>query len=159
MSSTIKVKKSNTIVLKPKNQVKIMYKTVLRIHLILMRIRILDPHWEKMDPDPDSGHFYKIYWIILTKNNFQIFCFISFEIFYPKTWWTIQKWENFYNLSFFKSSDLGFRSKKGFFLQFLVDILPPGSGSVDPHIFEDADPDPGSQNPADPTDPDLDPDP
>ena len=39
-----------------------------------------------------------------------------------------------------------------FFLQFLVDILPLGSGSVDPHIF--ADPDPESQNLADPTDPD-----
>ena len=37
-------------------------------------------------------------------------------------------------------------------MQFLVDILPLGSGSVDPHIF--ADPDPGSQNLADPTDPD-----
>ena len=53
---------------------------------------------------------------------------------------------------FFKSSDLGFRRKKDFFLQFLVDILPLGSGSVDPHIF--ADPDPGSQNLADLTDPD-----
>ena len=38
-------------------------------------------------------------------------------------------------------------------MQFLVDILPLGSG--DPHIYED--PDPGSQNLADPTDPDLDP--
>jgi len=57
-----------------------------------------------------------------------------------------------YNLFFFKSSDLGFRSKV--FMQFLVDILPLGSGSVDPHIFEDLDPDPGSQNLADPTDPD-----
>jgi len=47
---------------------------------------------------------------------------------------------------------LGFWSKKDFFLQFLVDILSLGSGSVDPHIF--ADPDPGSQNLADPTDPD-----
>ena len=37
-------------------------------------------------------------------------------------------------------------------LQFLVDILPLGPGSGDPHIF--ADPDPGSQNLADPTDPD-----
>jgi hypothetical protein len=37
-------------------------------------------------------------------------------------------------------------------VEFLVDILPLGSGSVDPHIF--ADPDPGSQNLADPTDPD-----
>ena len=40
---------------------------------------------------------------------------------------------------------------KFFFLQFLVDILPLGSGSVDLHIF--ADPDPGSQIFADPTDP------
>ena len=39
-----------------------------------------------------------------------------------------------------------------YFLQFMVDILPLGSGSVDPHIF--ADPDPGSQSLADPTDPD-----
>ena len=52
----------------------------------------------------------------------------------------------------FKSSDFGFRYKKFFFLQFLVDILPLGSGSVDMHIF--ADPDPGSQNHADPPDPD-----
>ena len=46
-----------------------------------------------------------------------------------------------------------------FFLQFLVDILPLKSGSVDPHIFADPDPDPGRQNLADPTDPDPDPDP
>ena len=36
--------------------------------------------------------------------------------------------------------------------QLLVDILPLGSGSVGPHIF--VDPDPGSQNLADPSDPD-----
>ncbi len=44
-------------------------------------------------------------------------------------------------------------------MQFLVDILPLGSGSVDPHIFADPDPDPGGQNLADPTDPDPDTDP
>ena len=32
---------------------------VLRINIILMRIRILDPHWKTMDPDPDPGHFLK----------------------------------------------------------------------------------------------------
>ena len=55
-------------------------KPVLRIHLILLRtlIRILDPHWKKMDPDP--GHFFKIYRIFLTKNNFQLFCFIFFSL-------------------------------------------------------------------------------
>ena len=42
-----------------------------------------------------------------------------------------------------------------FLLQFLVDILAFGSESVDPHIFSD--PDPGSQNLADPTNPDPDP--
>ena len=47
-----------------------------------------------------------------------------------------------------------FGVKKIFFLQFLVDILPLGSISVDPHIFAYPDPDPGSQNLADPTDPD-----
>ena len=55
---------------------------------------------------------------------------------------------------FFKSLDLGFNSIH-FFLQFLVVSLPLGFVSVDPHIF--ADPDPGSQNSADPTY--LDPDP
>ena len=54
----------------------------------------------------------------------------------------------------FKSSDFDFRDKKVFFLQFLVEILPLGSGSVDLHIFADPDSDPGSQNLADPTDPD-----
>ena len=38
------------------------------------------------------------------------------------------------------------------FFEVFVDILHLGSGAVDSHIF--ADPDPGSQNLADPTDPD-----
>jgi len=37
---------------------------------------------------------------------------------------------------------------KVFFSQFLIDILPLGSESVDPHIFAESDP--GSQNVADP---------
>ena len=42
---------------------------VLRIHLVFMRIRIriLDPHWKKMDPDPEPGHFFKINWIFFNK--------------------------------------------------------------------------------------------
>ena len=44
---------------------------------------------------------------------------------------------NFYHLSVFNSSDLGFKSKKVFLLQFFVDILPFGSVSVDPHNFAD----------------------
>ena len=41
-----------------------------------------------------------------------------------------------------------------FFLQFLVDVLP--LSSVESHIYADSDPNPGSQNFADPTDPDPD---
>ena len=58
----------------------------------------------------------------------------------------------FYNLSFFTKVKILVLGVKKLFLQFLVDILLLGSGSVDPHIL--ADPDPGSQNLADPTDPD-----
>jgi len=57
--------------------------------------------------------------------------------------------QEIFKIPFFKSSDFGFRNKK-FFMQVLVDILPLGSGSVDLHIF--ADPDPGSQYLANPTD-------
>jgi len=76
------------------------------------------------DPDPDPGHYFKIYWISLTKKNYlKIFCFILFAYFYPKTWWTIQK--RSYNLSFLKSSDWGFRSKKGcFFCSFWLIFYP-----------------------------------
>ena len=54
----------------------------------------------------------------------------------------------------FHSADLDFEREKYYFLQFLVDILPLGFGSVDMHIFADPDLDPGSQNPVDPTDSD-----
>ena len=52
--------------------------------------------------------------------------------------------------SFFNSSDFGSESKD-YCLQFLIDILPHVSGSVEPHIYWD--PNPGSQNVANPTDP------
>ena len=51
------------------------------------------------------------------------------------------------------SSDLGFETKSVFFAV-LVDILPFGSGSVDPHISVDSDLYPGSQNLVDPMDSD-----
>ena len=110
--------------------------TVLRIHLILMQTRILDPHWKNMDPDPDLERIF-IYWIFLTEINFQICCCFFPLIFNLKV---NEPFRNFYNLSFFKSSDLGLGVKV--FFAFLVDILPLGSRSVDP--------DPGSQNIPDP---------
>ena len=57
----------------------------------------------------------------------------------------MQKSGNFYNLLF---------SMVKFFLAVFVDILHLGSGFVDPHIFAEPGPNPGSQNLADPTDPD-----
>jgi len=97
---------------------------VLRIHLILMRIRILDPQWIKMDLDP--GNFFRIYWIFLTK-IISIFCFIFF-VFLSQNLINNSEMRNFYNLSFFKSSELGFRSKKVFFCSFWVIFYP-----LDPH--------------------------
>ena len=55
---------------------------VLRIHIILMRIRIRDPHFKIMDPDP--GHFFKIYWFLNKKYNSNVLCYF-FAYFYPKT--------------------------------------------------------------------------
>ena len=95
---------------------------VLRIHLILMWIRILDPHWKKTDPDPVPGYLIEIYWIFLRKQNFRILSY--FFLFYAKTSGTISKSGNFYYLSFFKSSHLGFKSKKVFFAVFGWYITP-----------------------------------
>ena len=93
---------------------------VPKIHLILMWIRILVTHWEKMDPDPNPnpGHFLKIYWIFFNKP-----AFIFFSLLYAKTWWTIQKSEKCYNF-FFNSSDLGLESKKVFFCSFWLISCP-----------------------------------
>ena len=53
----------------------LLFYVMLRIHFILMRIRIQDPHWEKMYPDPILKDFLNF----LTKNNFEIF----FRLFIP----------------------------------------------------------------------------
>ena len=58
---------------------------------------------------------------------------------------------NFYNL-IFSNVQIWVYGVKNFFFSVLVFILPFGSGSVYLHIF--ADPDPGSQNLVDLTDPD-----
>ena len=59
--------------------------------------------------DPDPGHFFKIYWI---------FCFNFFADFYSKTWWTIQKWGNIYNIFFFEVQSWVLGVKKFFLLIF-----------------------------------------
>ena len=60
--------------------------------------------------------------------------------------------EELFIISLFSKDQIWVFGVKKFFLQFLVDILPLGSGPVNPHIF--ADPDPGSQNLTDLTDQD-----
>ena len=91
-------------------------KSVLRIHLLLMRIRILNPHWKKMDPNPDPGNLFKIYWVFF--NNFFEFVVLFFSlIFNLKLDEPFIKNEIFI-FSLFKSSDLGFRSEKVFFQVF-----------------------------------------
>ena len=67
-----------------------------------------------LDRDPEYEDIFNIYLNLLTKQNFQIF--------YTKTWWNIQRSENFHNLSFFNSSDLDFESKVSLFAC-LADIL------------------------------------
>jgi len=72
------------------------------------------------DPNPDPGYLFKIYLIFLTKNNFQIFCFI----FIQKLNEPFRNEEIFIISLFFKSSDLGFRSKN-FFSAVLFKIFYP----------------------------------
>ena len=106
-----------------KPQMKINSLTVLRIIFILKRIwiRILNPDWKK------NSNFCSRFFILKLDEPFQ-------------------KWGNFYNLSFFRSLDFDFRSKKGLFCSFWLIFYP-----LDPNpwirIF--VDPDPGSQNLAD----------
>ena len=78
----------------------------LRIHLISMRIRILNSHWEKMDPDPnpytDPGHeqFFKIYCFFLTECEFATKCFSFNRFFMLKLNEAFKDEEIFDNLSF-----------------------------------------------------------
>ena len=82
-----------------KKEQKSSLQSVLRIHFILMRIRI------QIRIPVISLKFTDF----LTKQNFNILAY-----FYVKTLWIIQKSGNFYNLSFFNTSYFGFESKKFF---------------------------------------------
>ena len=77
-----------------------------------------------MDPDPDPGHFFTDLLNYFNKKYFSHFLFYFFAYFYSKTWRTIPKWGNFYNLSFLKSSNLAFRSKKVLFVIFDWYLIP-----------------------------------
>ena len=88
----------------------------LRIHLILMRIRILDPHCKKMDPDP--GHFFKI-------NKAEFSNWLSY-FFMPKLYEPFRNQE-IVIISLFSIVQIQVQRVKKFFFQFLVDILPLGS--------------------------------
>ena len=124
------------------NKINHVFQAVLRIHLILMRIRT-GKKWVRIQVI--SLRFTEF---LSTKNNFQIFVLFISLIFILKLDEPLRN-EEIFIISKIQSWVLGVIK---LFLQFLVDILPLVFGSVDPHIF--ADPEPGSQNLADPTDAD-----
>ena len=90
---------------------------MLRIHLVLIRIRILDPHLKKKDPDP--GYFFKIYWIFITKNNFQIGFFSLIFILNP-----FRNEETFIIFRFLKVQIWVLEVKKGFLCSFWLIFYP-----------------------------------
>ena len=96
---------------------------VHRIHLILMQIRILDPHWKKWNPDPGPGISLLIFF--LTKQNFQFFCLNFSFIFLPKL---VEPFEIFMISLFVNSSVLGLKRKQIFFYSFWFIFSP-----LDPH--------------------------
>ena len=75
-------------------------RAVLRIHLILMRIRILDPHWKKWIRIRIQVIYLRFTEFFEQSRIFKFVVLLFFAYFYAKTWWTIQKSGNFYNLSF-----------------------------------------------------------
>ena len=80
---------------------------VLRIHLILKRIRILDPHWKKMDPDP--VHEKKLrFTYFFHRKIFELF-FLLFHLFFSNKFCEPFRDQDISdNLSFFNNSDLSF---------------------------------------------------
>ena len=80
--------------------------SVLRIHFILMllRIRILDPPEINPDPDPGLKHFFNIYFLqIVWKKNLIKNC-----LFLAKTWWADQRLGYFFNNLYRKQSRFDF---------------------------------------------------
>ena len=83
--------------------------------------------------------------------NFVLFCLLIFVYNFNMVYMFIYFLLNVY-ISLLLIVQILVQRVKKFFLQLqLVDILPLGSKSVDPHIFADQDPDPESKNLADPT--------
>ena len=76
--------------------------------LILMRKRILDPYWEKMDPDLDPGHnhFFQIYWICYAKQNRKNIFLLFTLIFILKLDEPMRDQQIFIIFPFFNSSEL-----------------------------------------------------
>ena len=93
---------------------------MLRIHFILMRIWILDPHWKKWIRIQVIS--IKCTEFFLTKQNFQFCCFIFFAYFYPKTWWPIRNQEYF--ISLFSLVHIWGLRVNFLLLQFFVDFCP-----------------------------------
>ena len=80
---------------------------VLRINLILKRIRILDPHWKKMDPDPIHEKKYDLL-IFFTEKFSNYFSYFFTYFFSSKFCEPFRDQDISDNLSFFNNSDLSF---------------------------------------------------
>ena len=89
---------------------------MLRIHSILMRIRILDPHWIQVI----SSRFPEFF---LTKIILKFFVLFFSLIFILKLDEPFRN-EEIFIISLFLSSDLGFMRKKRFFCSFWLIFYP-----------------------------------
>ena len=88
--------------------------TVLRIHLILIRTRILDPHWKKWIQIQSLIRIQVTDLLIFNRRRF--FVIFSFLCNNSKNHSEIK--------TFFQQFRSSFESRRYFFLQFLVNILP-----------------------------------
>jgi len=77
----------------------------MRIHLFLVRIRILDPYWEKMYLDPD---IYLRFTNFFNRRLIFRYIFLTFFTFFMQQLDVLLRADIFDNLSFFNSSDLSF---------------------------------------------------
>ena len=118
----------------------LLFPIVCRVNILLVWVSAYDPFHSDADPGPGST---------LEKNGsgFLKHFFLFPLIFLLKLSEPLRNLKIFVHLLFVNNFNLCFESK----IFVLVHILPLGSGSVDPHIFADLDPE--SQNLADPTDP------
>ena len=91
-----------------------------RIIKYLMRIRILDPYWKKIYPDPGHELFFKIYWIFLTTQNGLIIFTLIFMLKLKEQF----RDQEIFIISLFSIVHILFLEVNTFFGQFLLIFFP-----------------------------------